>query len=286
MSMSVSVRTRSRLLATVSGLVLAVGGAVAANAAAEPPPPPGANLPFCLPSPQHPRPVVLVHGTFENRSDNWQALSADLALQGYCVYALDYGANLYSAGTFYGLAHVASSAGELSTFIQGVLAQTHATQVDVVGHSQGGMMPRYYLGFLGGAPYVHTLVGLAPSNHGTTLDGLATLAHESGFDEALASGACDSCLDQEAGSPFMTQLNSIGDTLPGVTYTVIETRYDEVVTPYTSAFLTGSAVTNITVQDQCATDTSDHLQLPYDPVALHDVTNALDPTHATPVSCG
>ena len=38
------------------------------------------------------------------------------------------------------------------------------------------MMPRYYLKFLGGASKVNTLVGLAPSNHGTTLDGLFTLA--------------------------------------------------------------------------------------------------------------
>ena len=35
------------------------------------------------------------------------------------------------------------------------------------GHSQGGMMPRYYLKFLGGASKVDDLVGLAPSNHGT-----------------------------------------------------------------------------------------------------------------------
>ena len=53
---------------------------------------------------------------------------------------------------------------------------TGASQVDIVGHSQGGMMPRYYIKFLGGAAKVHTLVGLAPSNHGTTLDGLFTLA--------------------------------------------------------------------------------------------------------------
>ena len=83
----------------------------------------------------------------------------------------------------------------------------------------------------------------------------------------------------------MTKLNSIGDTVPGVTYTVIETNKDEVVTPYTSAFLSGPAVTNITVQDQCAADTSDHVALASDPVALHDVRNALDPATATPVTC-
>jgi hypothetical protein len=83
----------------------------------------------------------------------------------------------------------------------------------------------------------------------------------------------------------MTRLNAGGDTVPGVNYTVIETRYDEVVTPYTSAFLTGPDVTNITVQNQCPLDLSDHLQLSYDPVALADMLNALDPAHRVPVPC-
>jgi len=276
---------RSRLLAAVFGVVLAVGGVSAASAAAEPPPPPGANLPFCHPPPQHPRPVILLHGTFENRSNNWQALSPELAFLGYCVYAFDYGANQYTADTWYGLAHVTDSARQLATDVQQVLSQTGASQVDIVGHSQGGMMPRYYLGFLGGAPYVHTLVGLAPSNHGTTADGIGTFAQTEGFAQPLSSGRCDSCYDQLAGSPFMTKLNSIGDTVAGVDYTVIETNKDEVVTPYTSAFLNGANVTNITVQDQCAADSSDHIALASDPIALHDVRNALDPANATPVGC-
>jgi triacylglycerol esterase/lipase EstA (alpha/beta hydrolase family) len=56
-----------------------------------------------------------------------------------------------------------------------VLTATGAAKVDIVGHSQGGMMPRYYIRFLGGAATVHTLVGLAPSSHGTTIGGLTTL---------------------------------------------------------------------------------------------------------------
>ena len=50
------------------------------------------------------------------------------------------------------------------------------------------------------------------------------------------------CAQQIVGSPFMTTLNGHGDTVAGVAYTVIETRYDEVVTPYPSAFLSGPAV--------------------------------------------
>ena len=90
---------------------------------------------------------------------------------------------------------------------------------------------------------------------------------------------------QTSGSAFLQNLNAGGDTVPGVDYTVIETEYDEVVTPYTSAFLSGRHVTNITLQNQCPDDFSEHLTTPYDPNALHDVLNALDPATATPVQC-
>jgi triacylglycerol esterase/lipase EstA (alpha/beta hydrolase family) len=249
--------------------------------------PPGSNDFSCRPSAAHPYPVVLVHGTFENMDDNWQAASPLLANNGYCVFALNYGGTSPAADV-QGTGDIAASAGQLAAFVDKVLAATGAAKVDIVGHSQGGMMPRYYLKFLGGAPKVNTLVGLSPSNHGTTIDGLTTLTQTLGlagaFNVALGS-TCQSCVQQEVGSPFMTELNSGGDTVPGISYTVIETRYDEVVTPYTSAFLTGPDVTNITVQNQCPLDLTDHLEISYDPVALTDVLNALDPAHPVQVPC-
>ena len=90
---------------------------------------------------------------------------------------------------------------------------------------------------------------------------------------------------QAASAAFLAQLNSGGDTVPGVTYTVIESRDDEVVTPYSSAFLAGPAVTNITVQNQCPLDRSDHLEIAYDPVAVADMLNALDPASPVRVPC-
>ena len=70
-----------------------------------------------------------------------------------------------------------------------------------------------------------------------------------------------------------------------MTYTVIETKYDEVVTPYHSAFLTGPNVKNILLQDQCPFDFDGHIGIAFDHIALRDVLNALDPAHAKGALC-
>ncbi|MCX4748168.1 lipase family protein [Kitasatospora sp. NBC_01287] len=260
------------------------GDPIAAAQALAAPGVPGANNWSCRPSAAHPRPVVLVHGTFANGSDNWLTVAPALAADGYCVYALTYG-SVPGVPVLAALAPVADSAQQLATFVTGVLAASGAGQVDVVGHSQGGMMPRYYLKFDGGAAKVHTLVGLAPSNHGTTLDGLTVLAQSFPGAQALVSSACPACADQEVGSAALTRLNAGGDTMPGVHYTVIATEDDEVVTPYTSQFLSGPNVENVTVQQLCPLNHPDHVLMAVDPVVLHEVRHALDPAHVGEADC-
>jgi triacylglycerol esterase/lipase EstA (alpha/beta hydrolase family) len=269
-----------------SGLPVVYNGVLGYAQASPTASPPGANNWSCRPSAAHPRPVVLVHGTFADMSDSWQALSPLLVDNGYCVFALNYGA-ADGSGAYgvYGIGDIAASAAQLASFVDRVLAATGATQVDMVGHSQGGMMPRYYIKELGGASKVHTLVGLAPSNHGTTLDGLATLSGYLPGAAQFTGSLCEACAQQEAGSSFLTALNAGGDTVAGVSYTVIESEYDEVVTPYTSAFLSGPDTTNITLQDQCPLDFGEHLSMPYDHIADTDVLNALDPTHPQTPAC-
>jgi len=239
--------------------------------------PPGSNNWSCRPSSTHPDPVVLVHGTLANEAFSWQALSPMLANDGYCVYAFNYGQNGSTLGHFFGLTDIAASAGELSAFVDRVRTSTGAAKVDLVGHSQGGMMPRYYLKYLGGAAKVAKLVGLAPSNHGTTVLGLNALLNNlqiAGVPVTSLIG-CISCTQQIVPSAFLNTLNAGGDTVPGVRYTVIESKYDEVVTPYTSAFLTGANVRNILLQDHCFIDYTEHIGIIYDPVALQYVMNAL-----------
>ncbi|MFC8274746.1 esterase/lipase family protein [Streptomyces sp. NPDC057271] len=239
----------------------------------------------CKPSAAHPRPVVLVHGTFGNSIDNWLGLAPYLVNRGYCVYSLDYG-QLPNVPFFHGLGPIDKSAEQLDAYVDKVLAATGAAEADLVGHSQGGMMPRYYLKFLGGAEKVNALVGIAPDNHGTTLLGLTKLLPYFPGVEDFVTQNTPGLADQIAGSPFITKLNAGGDTVPGVTYTVIATKYDEVVTPYRSGFLDGPNVTNVVIQDKCALDLSEHVAIgTLDRITFHEVENALDPAHATRTTC-
>ncbi|WP_328975602.1 esterase/lipase family protein [Streptomyces canus] len=268
------------LLTAAVALVPAAGVAQAAQA-----PSSGWNDYSCKPSAAHPRPVVLVHGTFANSVDNWLALAPYLENRDYCVFSFDYG-QLSGVPLFYGLGPIDKSAEQLKTFVDKVLAATGAPETDLVGHSQGGLMPRYYLKFLGGAAKVNALVGIAPDNHGTTLSGLTSLLpYFPGIQDLLTTNT-PALADQVVGSPFLTKLNEGGDTVPGVTYTVLATKYDEVVTPYRSQFLSGSGVHNVLLQDLCALDLSEHVAIGlFDRIAFHEVANALDPAHATPTTC-
>jgi hypothetical protein len=73
--------------------------------------------------------------------------------------------------------------------------------------------------------------------------------------------------------------------VPGVTYTTIMSRYDELVTPYTSGVLDAPGVTDVVIQDGCEVDFAEHGAVAWTPRALGYVLNALDPAHATPPPC-
>ncbi|MFI7586966.1 esterase/lipase family protein [Spongisporangium articulatum] len=241
-------------------------------------------------SPNH-LPLILVHGTWEQQHDNWNAMSPYFKNKGYCVYTLNYGGN--PGDVMWGWKSIAASAAQLNAYIDKVKAATGAPQVDIVGHSQGGVMPRYCIKIITGCmAKVNKFVGLASSNNGTTLSGLAKLGKFLGLTDGI-SLVQPAAIDQTIGSDFMNTVNSCptgpaanvcnGDT---VQYTVLETNGDQVVTPYTGAFLSkqsgvpASQVTNVLVNDECILELSEHLGMTYSQNVASRAARALDGTTA------
>jgi pimeloyl-ACP methyl ester carboxylesterase len=255
--------------------------------------PPGANDFSCRPSATHPNPVVLVHGLGATAAENWGTMSPLLKNHGYCVFALTYGL-APGEQLVGGVERMEESSAEFAKFVNRVLAATGAAKIDIVGHSEGTVMPQYYLKFRGGAAKVAKYVAITPLYKGTTLDGVNALIStlEVGapqlagpVSDAIASG-CGSCQEFLKGSPFLRHLYRDGVyAVHGVQYTTIMTKHDEAVTPYTSGRLHARNATNIVVQDQCPTDYAEHLAMAYDPTVGQDILNALDPAHPEPVPC-
>jgi triacylglycerol lipase len=267
--------------------------AAAPAQAAPDPAPPGANDFGCQPSAQHPRPVVLVHGLGATMAANWSYHAPRIKAAGYCVFALTYGVDPrtnwlpYAPG---GVVRMEQSALELDSFVDRVLRATGARRVDLVGHSEGTVMPRYYLERLGGTSHVRRFVALTPLWRGTEVGGFAILRdllEPLGLPNPvidLVASFCGSCSQFLRGSPFLNDLNSDGEAIPGIEHTNIVTRYDVLVVPYTSGIMRDGG-TNIVLQDLCPANLSDHVTVAFDPVVTQLFLNALEPARAQPVRC-
>lgn len=253
-------------LALIAGLVAGPGAAQADDTFFGFPEPPlrGANDFSCRPTAKAPNPVVLAHGLGATATENWYVFAPYLASQGFCVFAKTYGQDPRYPGRG-GVQPMQDSAAELGAFVDKVLAATGARKVDIVGHSEGGLMPRHYLKFLGGARKVGNFVGWAAPNHGTNINGITELrSFYPGFDAEMAN-YCQSCPQFLPGSDFLRELNA-GDETPGaVNYTVLVTRYDALVTPIETSFLDGAE--NIVIQDVAPT-LAGHASMAVDPVTF------------------
>lgn len=254
---------------------------------------PGSNDPGCVPTAEHPNPVVLLHGTGGGAQTNWGVYAPLLANEGYCVFSLTYGAYAlpWPVSAIGGMRPIEQSAAEVAAFVDGVLARTGAERVDLIAHSQGNLVGNYYVKRLGGGDKVGKLVGIAPPWLGTNAFGAGDIAHFSralgagpAFD-AVSSSLCQACGQMFAGSPFMAALNADGVYDPRVTYTNVVSAIDELVVPHTSGLVPGPNTTSVVVQDGCAQDYSEHLAIAGSPRAAGHVLNALDPAREASVPC-
>jgi triacylglycerol lipase len=255
--------------------------------------PAGANDFKCRPSAAHPRPVVLAHGLGARAEDNWSYIAPIMHDAGYCVFTITYGRDERTKDWPYdpgGVIAMEKSSVQFKAFVDRVLAATGTTAVDIVGHSEGTVMPRWYLERLGGAAKVRRFVALTPLWRGTEIGGTAILRDTVapfGLDKPAqdaVAGFCESCPEFLRGSDYLNDLNKDGEAVPGIEHTNIVTRYDELVTPYTSGIMSDGG-TNITLQDVCPADPSEHLAVAFDAAVAQMVLNALDPAHAVPIPC-
>lgn len=250
---------------------------------------PGSNDWTCRPSAAHPNPVVLVHGTGGNRQTNWATMVPALHNAGFCVFALTYGAQPgtpWPISELGGLIDMRTSARQLKEFVARVLAATGAEKVDIVGHSEGTLMPEYYVKYLGGERFVDTYVSLAPYWKGQDSSACnSALA----FMQALGIGRLwpyPECNQEQYGSAFMSEINSGGTPyVAGVRYVNVMTRYDGIVEPYDDGFVPGPDATNIVLQDSCPADHSDHLSIVASPRTVSVVLNAIDKSHQWAIPC-
>ncbi|OZC75106.1 lipase [Rhodococcus sp. 06-462-5] len=246
--------------------------------------PPGANDMSCTPTAAHPNPVVLVHGTDATAYSDWAGFAPILKAAGFCVFAINYGASPDGESNGYGV--IEDSAAQLKAMTLSILQATGAGAVDVVGYSQGAAVARYFVNRLGGAYVVDRWVGIASPTYGGTMYGVAPVVQAVPGATGVVAGEFGPGLAQlMAGSDFLERLNAGGDTVPGVEYTSIATRVDEVIQPYTNALLRDPGAHNIVVQDVCPDTEVAHFTFTYDPTALRLALNALDPANARPPTC-
>ncbi|RSS56239.1 triacylglycerol lipase [Streptomyces sp. WAC06614] len=171
------------------------------------------------------RPVVLVHG-YNADPGVWGSLRSDLRAAGWTD------ADLFSWGydTHQSVNEVLS--GQLAGYVDEVRRRTGADRVDIVSHSFGSLVSRWYVKFGGGAGTVDHWVSLAGPNHGTSTAWACAL-----WDQA--------CRDMTPNSYVQKNLAS-GDETPGaVKYATFWSTCDEVVNPDSSVPLAGAANTGV-----------------------------------------
>lgn len=204
-------------------------------------------------------PVVIVAGTFSPAAAN-EPLAARLRADGYTVRIFE----LPTLGT----QDINLTAQSLRGFVDAVRTQTGAAKVDLVGHSQGGLVARSYVKDFGGAAKVDSLVTLGTPNRGTYVGNLVNIL---GFGNCLTVVACQ---QMSIGSSYLNALNAGDDTIGSVRYTTVRTLHDELVRPVDNATLFDGA-TNVLVQSRCWLRVVGHVGLILDGAVYSGIDQAL-----------
>jgi triacylglycerol lipase len=205
-------------------------------------------------------PVIIAAGTFGPQVA-YEPMAQRLRSAGYQVF-------IYVIPS--PLSPYEESAATFNTYLNRVLETTGRSKVDIIGHSQGSILARYAMRFLGADTKVDTLVALSGVHYGSTLGNVGVFL---GFGDCLGIVICQQVAE---GSAFNNSLNQPNDALPGIHYVNITTIFDEAVIPYTNNLLRGTGdITNVVVQDQCPLRIVGHLLLATDGAVASGISDAL-----------
>ncbi len=210
-------------------------------------------------------PVIIVAGTLAGQTlagVYYEPLAARLRADGYDVTIFGLPGS--------GLGDIGTISGNLASKVAAVRARTGAARVDLIGHSQGGLVIRHFLKYRGGASVVDSAISLGAPHYGAAVANLLTL---------LGLGTCAgvvACRQMTIGSPFLAALNAGDDTIGNVRYTNIASVNDGIVQPFTTSFLNDDGNnTNVKVQKQCPLRSVGHVALPYDGTVYSGIQDAL-----------
>jgi triacylglycerol lipase len=165
-------------------------------------------------------PILFVHG-WDSDSSTWTTMISRFQADGWTSSELNNWSYDWHQSN-------ATTASQIQTKVNSILAATGATKVDIISHSMGALSSRYYIKNLGGDQKVDDWVSLGGPNHGTTTADFCTDA---------------SCVEMRPNSTFLNALNS-GDETPGtVHYGTWWSPCDEVINPHSSVSLSGATNT-------------------------------------------
>jgi triacylglycerol esterase/lipase EstA (alpha/beta hydrolase family) len=188
-------------------------------------------------------PVILLHGFAMNRT-NWLFLGRRLAKRGIGPL---YGTSYFSPQA------IRRSAVALGRFVEKVCAREQAERIDIVAHSLGGVVARYYVERLDGAKRVGRIITIGSPHRGTAV---------SRFGIAMPSAA-----QTRIGSDFYSELGPVA-ARAGLALTSIWSHADAVIEPPESASVAP-------VGEDCVFDDLGHLSLLLSPRVVDVVAERL-----------
>jgi triacylglycerol lipase len=204
-------------------------------------------------------PVVVVAG-LSGPSLAYEPLATRLRADGYRVF-------IYELPGL-GFGDIRDSARAFRDYLAQLRSSNGFDKVDLVAHSEGGLVSRYYLKYLGGTAEIGRYVSLGSPHYGTYM---ANIAQFLGLGDCVGIMACQ---QMTINSSFLNDLNAGDDTPGAVRYTTVRTLQDELVRPTSNATL-GDGVTNVLIQGYCPLRVVGHVGLILDGTTYTVIQDAL-----------